>query len=110
LVVSGVVLLLGLPALAANQSAGEAIPPGRTAVISTPQGQLRGVLRNGVNDYRGIPYSRKPERWSAPQPFSGWQGVRDGGSFGPACPQQARFNLTEASSEKECLSVNVLSP
>ena len=57
LVVSGVVLLLGLPALAANQSAGEAIPPGRTPLRTTPQGQLRGVVRNGVNEYRGIPYA-----------------------------------------------------
>ena len=110
LLVSGVGVLLGWPALAANQSAGEAIPPGRTAVISTPQGQLRGVLRNGVSEYRGIPYARKPERWSPPQPSPGWQGVRDGGSFGPACPQQARFNLTEASSEEDCLSVNVSRP
>jgi hypothetical protein len=57
LLVSGVVLLLGLPALAASQPAGEAIPPGLTAVISTPQGQVRGVVRNGVNENRGIPYA-----------------------------------------------------
>jgi len=110
LLVSGVGVLLGWPTLAANQPAGEAIPPGRTAVISTPQGQLRGVVRNGVSEYRGIPYARKPERWSPPQPSPGWQGVRDGGSFGPACPQLARFNLTEASSEEDCLSVNVSRP
>ena len=109
LLVSAVVPLLALPALAAKP-AGEAIPPGRTAVITTPQGQLRGVVRNGVNEYRGIPYARKPERWSPPQPSPGWQGVRDGGRFGPACPQLARFNLTEASSEEDCLSVNVSRP
>ena len=62
LLVSGVVLLLAWPALAASPPAGEAIPPGRTAVITTPQGQLRGVVRNGVNEYRGIPYALKPVR------------------------------------------------
>jgi para-nitrobenzyl esterase len=110
LLASGVALLLGFPATAAPQSMGEAIPPGRSAAITTPQGQLRGVVRNGVIDYRGIPYARKPERWSLALPAAGWQGVRDGGNFGPACPQQARFNLTEASSEEDCLSVNVSRP
>ena len=108
--VSAALLLMGVPTLAARLSAGEAIPPGRSAVINTPQGKLRGVVRHGVIEYRSIPYARKPERWSAPQPAPAWQGVRDGGNFGPACPQQARFNLTEASSEEDCLSVNVSRP
>lgn len=103
-------LLLALPAIAAPQSTGEPVPPGRSAVIPTLQGLLRGVVRNGVIEYRGIPYARKPERWSPPQPAPGWQGVRDGGNFGPACPQQARFNLTEASNEEDCLSLNVSRP
>jgi para-nitrobenzyl esterase len=103
-------LLLGLPAIAAPPSAEEMIPPGRSAVIPTPQGLIRGAVRNGVIDYRGIPYARKPERWSPARPVPGWAGVRDGGNFGPACPQQARFNLTEASSEEDCLSVNVSRP
>jgi para-nitrobenzyl esterase len=79
-------------------------------VISTPQGPLRGVVRNGVIEVRGIPYARKPERWSPPQPAGNWKELRDAGRFGPACPQLARFGLTEASDEEDCLSLNVSRP
>jgi len=107
---SAALLLLGLPVTAAANTGSEPIPPGRTAVLTTPQGALRGVVRHGVIEYRGIPYAARPERWSPPQPAPGWQGLLDAGNFGPACPQQARFNLTEASSEEDCLSVNVSRP
>jgi para-nitrobenzyl esterase len=84
--------------------------PGRTAVLFTPQGQIRGVVRHGVVEYRGIPYAMPPQRWSPPQPAAAWQGVRDAGNFGPACPQLARFGLTEASDAEDCLSLNVSRP
>lgn len=99
--------LSATPALAGVQ---EVVPPGRTPVIATPQGPLRGVVRNGVIEVRGIPYARQPERWSPPQPAGTWPALKDGGSFGPACPQLARFGLTEASDAEDCLSLNVSRP
>lgn len=110
LVVGAALLVLGASVTAAGDSHAAPIPPGRTAVLTTPQGPLRGVVRNGVIEYRGLPYAVRPERWSPPLLSPGWQGLRDAGSFGPACPQQARFNLTEASSEEDCLSLNVSRP
>jgi len=103
-------LLLSLPVVATASPVSAEVPPGRTPVLTTPQGALRGVVRHGVIEYRGIPYALRPERWSPPQPSPGWQGLRDAANFGPACPQQARFNLTEASSDEDCLSVNVSRP
>jgi len=107
---SFLLVALGLSGMPAVAGSGEPVPPGRTPVISTPQGPLRGVVRNGVIEVRGIPYARKPERWSPPQPAGNWKEFRDAGSFGPACPQLARFGLTEASDAEDCLSLNVSRP
>jgi para-nitrobenzyl esterase len=82
-------------------------------VLKTPAGELRGVIRNGALEFRGIPYAAPPVgelRWALPRPASPWQGVRDAANFGPACPQQARFNLTERSESEDCLSLNVSAP
>ena len=82
-------------------------------VRQTATGQVSGVERNGAWEYRGIPYAAAPMgalRWALPQAPAAWDGVRDGSQFGPACPQQARFNLTEGSTAEDCLSVNVSTP
>lgn len=80
---------------------------------STVTGAVSGVARHGAWEYRGIPYAAPPTgalRWALPRPPEAWSGVRDGSQFGPACPQQARFNLTEGSSQEDCLSLNVSVP
>lgn len=67
-----------------------------------------------VNEYRGIPYALAPtgdRRWALPEPvMSLGKDVFQAYNFGPACPQQARFNLTEESLNEDCLSINVSSP
>lgn len=80
---------------------------------STATGLVSGVERHGAWEYRGIPYAAAPTgalRWNLPQAPAAWSGVRDGSAFGPACPQQARFNLTEGSTDEDCLSLNVSVP
>lgn len=84
-----------------------------TPALMTESGAVSGVARNGAWEYRGIPYAASPAgalRWNLPKAPSSWQGVRDGSAFGPACPQQARFNLTEGSVNEDCLSLNVSLP
>ena len=107
---SFLLVALGLAAMPAVAGAEALVPPGRTPVIATPQGPVRGVVRNGVIEVRGIPYARKPDRWSPPQPAGDRKELHDGGSFGPACPQLARFGLTEASDAEDCLNLNVSRP
>ncbi|MCW8084565.1 carboxylesterase/lipase family protein [Sabulicella glaciei] len=82
-------------------------------VIATEGGALRGVSRDGIAEYRGIPYAAAPagaRRWAAPEAPSPWTGTRDAAEFGPACPQVARYGLTEASDAEDCLQLNVAVP
>ena len=82
-------------------------------IVFTEGGAVRGLVRNGALEFRGIPFAAAPTgalRWSQPRSAPAWQGVRDGASFGPACPQEARFNLTERSEAEDCLSINVSVP
>lgn len=82
-------------------------------VVQIEGGLVRGVVRNGAVEFRGIPFAAAPAgelRWAPPQPAAPWKGVRDASEFGPACPQVARFGLTEASDDEDCLSINVSIP
>jgi para-nitrobenzyl esterase len=101
--------------------------------VTTAVGQIQGLVRTyaappasgsdisnasstsySVYEYRGIPYALSPtgdRRWALPEPVTTLgAGVFKAYNFGPACPQQARFNLTEASSNEDCLSLNVSMP
>jgi para-nitrobenzyl esterase len=80
---------------------------------NTETGAVSGVERHGAWEYRGIPYAAAPVgpfRWAPPQAPAAWSGLRDGSAFGSACPQEARFNLTEGSTDEDCLSLNVSTP
>ena len=82
-------------------------------VVRTEGGSIRGALRDNVREFRGIPYAASTagdQRWTLPQPPTRWNGTLDGTNFRGACPQVARFNLTEASNEENCLTVNVSTP
>ena len=84
-----------------------------TLTAQTQYGAVKGVERNGAIEFRGIPYAAAPEgdlRWAMPVQPKAWEGVRDASVFGNACPQQARFNLTDASTTEDCLNLNVSIP
>lgn len=79
----------------------------------TSLGVMEGVYRNGAIEYRGIPYSLPlavQDRWSAATAVQAWSGTLDASSFGGACPQTSRFDLTEESLEESCLTLNVSMP
>jgi para-nitrobenzyl esterase len=102
------VSLLGLPATAKLTLGPIEIDTGRL------QGQIRTASSGKpVIEYRGIPYAQNPTgmlRWSLPKPVTSWKGTLDASQFGPACPQISRFNLTDSSTEEDCLSINVSTP
>eukprot|EP00966_Prymnesium_polylepis_P274529 6343018-Prymnesium_polylepis.2 len=54
--------------------------------VSVSSGALRGVWETDgpVASFRDTPFARAA-RFEAPQPPSGWSGVRDAGAFGPGC-------------------------
>lgn len=82
-------------------------------VVTTASGKVEGFIRNGVLEFRGIPYAAPVSgdaRWSLPQPAAPWTGVLPAMHFGAACPQAARYGLTERSDEENCLTLNVSLP
>lgn len=98
-------LLFAAPAIAQSAPQGE--------VITTASGKVEGFVRNGVLEFRGIPYAAPVSgdaRWSMPQPAQPWSGVLPAMHFGGACPQAARYGLTERSDEENCLTLNISLP
>jgi para-nitrobenzyl esterase len=87
--------------------------PSGSTLVATDLGLVRGVQRHGAVELRGIPYAAPPVgdlRWASPQPATPWSAVLDAKDFGPACPQAARFGLTEASDAEDCLTIYVTGP
>lgn len=104
-------LALLLALLFAAPAAAQSAPQGE--VITTASGKVEGFIRNGVLEFRGIPYAAPVSgeaRWSMPQPAGPWTGVRPAMHFGGACPQAARYGLTERSDEENCLTLNISLP
>ncbi|MFM7029337.1 MAG: carboxylesterase/lipase family protein [Chakrabartia sp.] len=82
-------------------------------VVTTASGKVEGFVRNGVLEFRGIPYAAPVSgeaRWSLAQPVAPWSGVLPAMHFGQPCPQAARYGLTERSDEEECLTLNISLP
>ena len=83
--------------------------------VSTSAGRVRGRVEHGNAVFRGIPFAQPPLgelRFQAPQPVTGWDGVRDAGEFGPPCPQ-ASFPgdpVLPPDTTGEWLTVNVWTP
>ncbi|MGP0030547.1 MAG: carboxylesterase/lipase family protein [Acidimicrobiales bacterium] len=90
-------------------------------VVTVTGGRVRGIRRDGVWSFSGIPYAEAPVgplRWRPPRPPTAWEGVRDASSFGPIAPQSAPVvGITgpsdpDAADEQseDCLSLNVWTP
>lgn len=82
-------------------------------VVVTDKGPVRGKLGNGVIEFKGIPYAMPPTgdlRWENAQPPAAWTDVLEATEYRSACPQVARYGLTEASSDEDCLHLNVTVP
>lgn len=108
-IVAAAALLLSAAPLAAQSVGGS--PQGE--VVATASGKVEGFIRNGVLEFRGIPYAAPvagDARWSLPQPAAPWTGVFPAMHFGGACPQAARYGLTERSDEENCLTLNISLP
>jgi para-nitrobenzyl esterase len=107
--VGGPLLVLGMLVWPAVGRAGSADP----TIVHTDTGAVRGLREDGVLAFKGIPYAASPSgalRWKPPQAPAAWSGIRDTTQFGPGCPQLARYGLTEAGYNEDCLSINVTVP
>jgi para-nitrobenzyl esterase len=107
--VGGLFLAVGALMLPAIASRGVSDP----TIIQIDTGAVRGVREDGVLAFKGIPYAASPSgalRWQPPQAPAAWSGIRDATQFGSSCPQLARYGLTEAGYNEDCLSINVTVP
>ncbi|RFP15239.1 carboxylesterase family protein [Duganella sp. BJB488] len=85
------------------------------ALVITADGALAGRREGGLDVYRGVPFALPPVgqwRWRPPQPVPAWRGVRDAGSFAPACMQQGVSMPGETPPEvsEDCLYLNLWAP
>lgn len=109
----GSALLLSGCASVGDAPLGQAAP-----LVSTSGGTLRGTAEGDLHVFRGIRYAAAPVgglRWKPPQPAEAWDGVRDAGTFGPACiqppvPASSLYNDPPARSSEDCLNLNIWAP
>jgi para-nitrobenzyl esterase len=83
-------------------------------IVATTAGKLQGLDKDGILQFRGIPYARA-ERFRAAQPTEPWIGVRDATDFGPIAPQnpsplEAMLGAQAQAGAEDCLVVNVYTP
>src|SRR5437764_2016161 len=87
-------------------------------IVETTTGAVEGRLKDGIFDFRGIPYAAPPVgelRFRPPQPVEPWAGVRDATRFGPMAPQttgamETMFGAAPPAMDEDCLSLNVWTP
>ncbi len=89
--------------------------------VGIETGQLQGVVDEGVESFKGIPFAAPPVgdlRWRPPQAAARWTGVRQAAEFGTDCMQR-RFGPPPAAAanapappapSEDCLFLNVWRP
>jgi para-nitrobenzyl esterase len=83
--------------------------------VEIAHGKLRGVRTEGVNIFRGIPYTGRisgDRRFRRPAPLENWAGIRDALRLGnPAIqPPKQTYGLNEPDPAEDCLFLNVWTP
>ncbi|KAG5951679.1 hypothetical protein E4U58_001106 [Claviceps cyperi] len=80
--------------------------------VSVKNGTYEGIYSPGYHQdfFLGIPYAKKPRRFSPPQPLNeGWDTIRPATSYPPHCLGYGFFNIGYNMSE-DCLHLNVIRP
>ena len=91
----------------------------KTPAVQTGAGLVSGIVQNGINIFKGIPFAAPPVgqlRWKAPQPVQSWTGVRNCDTFS-ASPMQGspapfsmwseEFLIRKEPISEDCLYLNV---
>jgi para-nitrobenzyl esterase len=81
-------------------------------VVNTAEGPVRGLSKNGVSMFLGIPYAAPPVgklRWQPPQPVKKWRDTYDATDYKSTCPQVTELGAFAgpASVNEDCLYLSV---
>ena len=83
-------------------------------VVTVSSGKLQGIIENGLEVFRGIPYAEPPVgalRWRAPQEVKPWGGIKKAEAFGCACMQSDRgAQRLKVEKSEDCLTLNIWTP
>src|SRR6185437_8133507 len=90
---------------------GLAAPQGGGPTVNTADGPVRGIVKNGVNQFLGIPYAAPPVgdlRWMPPQ-APAKHALLDATQFANTCPQVTELGAFAgpSSTTEDCLYLNV---
>ncbi|KAG6221519.1 hypothetical protein E4U26_005903 [Claviceps purpurea] len=102
--------LFPLPILASSD--GSCRNNKQAPTVSVKNGTFEGIFSLGYHQdfFLGIPYAKKPQRFSPPQPLDeGWDTIRPATSYPPHCLGYGSFNIGYNMSE-DCLYLNVIRP
>ena len=89
-----------------------------TSTVETATGSVQGKHKDGVHQFRAIPFAAPPVddlRFRPPQPAPAWTGTLDATRFGPQAMQavgqmEALFGGTPPVSSEDCLTLNIFTP
>jgi para-nitrobenzyl esterase len=84
--------------------------PALTGAVHTFEGDVQGVVTNGVSQFLGIPFAAPPVgelRWRPPQDVAHWTQTLAATKFGKTCAQPVRGIFTRPSNNEDCLFLNV---
>ncbi|RKH38199.1 carboxylesterase/lipase family protein [Corallococcus sp. AB050B] len=87
-------------------------------VVSTVEGQLQGVIEEGMYAFKGIPYAQPPVgalRWRPPAPVVPWKHLRQAATFGKSSLQSREDCISGGGGDpfpmgEDCLYLNVWTP
>lgn len=84
-----------------------------TAEVETVLGRLRGLYRDGVSQYRGVPFARAPRgegRFLPPEPAEPWSGVRAADRWPTPAVQELNPLMGVEECGDDCLYLNIWVP